>query len=500
MDQDRLSTSHILYMTRSSKLVAGGRSITGSALLISTGALFGQIVIVAATPIITRLYTPSEMGLYAVFVAFVGIFATPIALHYELAVPLPRRNSEAASVAILGIGVAVATSAVLGLLMILFQDQLLEITKAGALREFMWLVPIALVATGVMNVLTTWTIRNKAFQASAASKAAQGLGQTIPQVAAGMAHIGVGGLIAGQIAGILAAVGALGTAGVPRRNAKTRRPARTRLWIVAKKYRRFALITVWSSLGNSLASQVPVMMLASLFGAYVAGQFALSFRLLQLPLRLVGGSMSQVFFAHAAEANRSEGLGSLTSSTFRGLFAFGLPSFVLAACVAPEVFRLVFGNQWEDAGNYTRLLMPWILFSFISSVLSVLVSVLQRQGLELLLQGAYLIVVVVSLATGYIYGSPVVAMATLGGLGGIYFFCKICWLLSIAGAGLGANLMFCLGECLITVPIASGLLWYSGKWESDLNGAVAGVVSILVVHGWNYWGRDVYAMKVIKAQ
>lgn len=468
-------------------------------MLISTGALFGQVVIVAVTPIITRLYTPSEMGLYAVFVAFVGIFATPIALHYELAVPLPRRNSEASSVAVLGLVSAVMTSAVLGLVMFIFRDQLLGLTKAEALRGFMWLVPVGLVATGVMNVLTTWAIRKKVFKATAASKAAQGLGQSIPQVVAGMGHMGVGGLIAGQILGIFAAVGALTTAGVPRSTARTLRTAWMRLWIVARKYRRFALITVWSSLGNAFASQIPVMMLASLFGAYVAGQFALSFRLLQLPLRLVGNSISQVFFAHAADANHSESLASLTSATFRGLFAFGLPSFVLAACVAPEVFRMVFGDEWEDAGYYTQLLMPWILFSFISSVLSVLVSVLQRQGQELVLQVTYVIVVAVSLLAGYLYGSPVVAMATLGGLGGIYFFCKICWLLSITGAKVGANLSFCVRECVITAPIAAGLLWYSGIGLSDLKVSAAGILSLLLVHGWNYWGREVYAVKAAES-
>jgi lipopolysaccharide exporter len=462
--------------------------------MISAGAILGQGVIIASMPIVTRLYTPIEMGLYAVFVAFIGIFSTPIALHYELAVPLPKRDAEAARVAILGLLVSAVASAVLGLGIYAARDPLLALFNAGALRGFIWLVPLGLALSGGMNVLTTWAVRNKAFRASALANLAQGVGQSAPQVGAGLVHAGIGGLIAGQILGIVAACAALAGAGVPSVRQKTGRTVSVRLWVVARKYRRFALITVWSSLVNALAAQVPVIMLSSLFGAFAAGQFALSFRLLQIPSRLIGQSISRVFFAHAAEASRSGDLAALVSKIFRGIFSFGLPSFVLVACVAPAFFRVVFGNRWVDAGYFTQLLMPWVFFSFISGALGILVSVLQKQAEELALQVVYLVVVVFSLMFGYAYESPWAAMAALGILGGVYFCGKICWLLLIAGARVRSDLKFCLRECLITLPPAVGLLWLSRFVQSDILVTLSGALALILVHISNYQLRGVYSV------
>jgi O-antigen/teichoic acid export membrane protein len=46
---------------------------------------------------------------------------------------------------------------------------------------------------------------------------------------------------------------------------------------------------------------------------------------------------------------------------------------------AEELFSFVFGSQWSDAGVYVQYLSLWVFFVFISSPLSTLLIVLEKQ-------------------------------------------------------------------------------------------------------------------------
>lgn len=63
----------------------------------TTGA---QLLAVLAAPLLTRLYTPEDFGLLAVYASLLGLIAVIASLRYELAIPLPTDDTEAAAVAV----------------------------------------------------------------------------------------------------------------------------------------------------------------------------------------------------------------------------------------------------------------------------------------------------------------------------------------------------------------------------------------------------------------
>lgn len=461
----------------------------------SSGAITGQFVLAAATPLITRLFDPDQLGVYAVLAAIIGMFATVVGLHYELAVPLPASQARAVHVARLSLMAAGVMSVVVGTGLLAFGSNVLVLSNASELSNLLWVVPICLLLTGLINTLTTWAIRVRAFSGTAASKALQGLGQAGAQISGGVVHAGVSGLVAGQFGGLIFGVAPLLRAARPVFALKKYAWSTAWLIAVARKYRRFPLITTWSSLVNALGANLPVVMFSSLFGGYVAGQFALSFRLLQMPLRLVGQSVSQVFFSHAASAVRDRSLPSLAEGVYRGMVAFGLPSFVIGAAIAPQFFEVIFGRDWVDGGRYTQVLMPWMFFSFISNAFSVLVSVLGRQGSELGFQVLIVVVVSVSLLLGAWYQSAMIAASILGGLGGAALFAKVVWLLGIAGVPAKVHLRVLTTEGAIAIVLGAVVWWASSVLKDPIVVTVTGVAALLLVHGVNLWGRDVYVMR-----
>ena len=63
--------------------------------ILMTGTLIAQIIGYLLAPIITRIYTPAEMGEFGIFYRITLLITTIGTLRYELAIPLPKRDSHA---------------------------------------------------------------------------------------------------------------------------------------------------------------------------------------------------------------------------------------------------------------------------------------------------------------------------------------------------------------------------------------------------------------------
>lgn len=467
--------------------------------VVSGGAVVGQAALVIVTPVLTRLLSPEELGAYSLFAALVGVFAMIVALEYELAIPLPESDSKSMNVVSLAFWLVLCVSVSVGVVFVAFGDWLLPLFGGGVLKQYVLLIPLSLLCTGAVAVTGSWALRKGIFRLIALAKGLQGIGQAFGQLAGALLGLGVLGLILGQLAGQVSAFACLsrGMKGIGRPWLTTSFGS---LWIVAKEYRDFPLVTTWSVLINSLSVQLPVILVATFFGAGPAGLFALGFRVLQMPLRFLGSSISQVYFSMASKAHYARTLPEVTVRVYTALVAFSFPTFVLMAYVSPALFRLVFGLSWQDAGVYTQFLMPWIAMTFITAPLSVLVSVLQRQREELAYQCAYLVAVMCSMCAGYAVKSPSVAMLALGGTGSVILTCKLYWLLKISGSDLRVCGRVMLKESIVTLP-AAVVTWTANQLiDDDVFTIVLVTVALAGIHLCNMRLRNVYGLSATQGR
>ncbi|MCP4745136.1 MAG: oligosaccharide flippase family protein [Desulfobacteraceae bacterium] len=458
--------------------------------LVTGGSVLGQGIVILAMPFITRLYTPEQMGIYALFVSIFSIFSIIIALHYELAIPLPASDKDSLTILSLGIWVTLIFSIVIGIMAFICRSWIIYLTKAPQIGKYFILIPFSLMLSGAIILLTTWAIKKKAYNVTAVSKSAKGFGQVIPQLAGGYLGFGVTGLVVGQITGQVASLAALwrATKGY-RKKPETNLQS---LWEKARQYRKFAMITTCSSLINALSAHLPVIMLTSFFGADIAGLFALSYRALQMPMRFLGASISQVFFSMASEGYRSGNLANVTWKVFRAVFAFSLPTFFFIACLSPWLFKVAFGNQWEQAGVFTQLLAPWLLFSFITTPLSILVSVVQEQKKEFFFQIAYLACFLCSMIIGRMAGEAKMALGVLGVFGGTLLIVKTFWMLSISGIRFLKFFRFMCTEGLLNIVPFGGAFWMMQHIAAPEAGVALCSLIFLLIHFYNFKIRNLY--------
>ncbi len=433
-----------------------GRGRTRSVSILASGTVIGQAAVVMSSPLITRLYTPEDLGAFAIFGAALGITAALASLHYELAIPLPEKDDDAYNLALLS-GMVVVVLAAFMLPLTLNSDTIVSLLHVETLSDYFWLLPITFIVYGLVQVLTAWTIRKKLFTVSAKAKAAQGVMQVMPQIALGFAHVGVIGLLIGQLIGQFVSL-ALLVKNLKLRLPKSHGARFPEIKRLAYEYRRFPLYTSWSSLINVLCVQAPVMLLAYFFGATAAGFYALGSRVLQMPMRLIGQSISQVYFSIAADSHRD---GTLSANTFHiheKLVRLFMPVTIILAMIAPELFSIAFGPAWREAGVYSQLVIPWLLIGSVTGALGGLVSVLQQQTLELIFQVGYLGIVVASFLLGGFWGSVEWTLGLLGGLGGAYMLIKLAWFMKLTGNSLPKTVLVWATEALIVLPAIALLL------------------------------------------
>lgn len=465
---------------RAVHILPKGRFARGVTVL-AGGAALGQAVTVLASPILTRLYGPDDFGVMAVYVSLLSIFSVIASLRYQLAIPLPEKDEEAANVLALSLGIVLLMSAFVGVGVWFFAEQIIGWVNAPALRPYLWLLPVGMGMVGTYKVFNYWAVRKQAFARIARTKINQGLGSVFTQIGLGLLKLGPIGLLVGQIVGQAAGTTTLATLAW-KQDAKALKVVTPRgMCRMASRYRRFPLFSSWSGVLNTLSVQVPTLMLSFFFGSAITGLYALSHRVMSLPLQLIGQAIAQVFFPTAVEAHRKGSIATTTEAIFKRLVLIGIPALLLTGLAAPELFAVIFGKEWREAGIYAQWLTPWMFLVFVSSPLSMLPSVMEKQKQEACFHAVLLSSRVGALCMGGFLNTERGAIALFAGVSALCWFGFMLWNMRLSGNKVSHVLEIVFHETIAVVPLVLPLIVVKVFADRDLYvlGA-AGLSGVLV--------------------
>lgn len=451
--------------------------LLGPVLTLVGGTAAGQLVSLAARPVLTRLFTPEAFGVLGFYAAAVATLATAAAGRYEDAVPLPasRREADALWGLALGLGAAVSAATVV---VVPFRGPLAAALGRPEVAGLLALVPLGVLGTVWGRATEVWLGRADRFGAVSASRVAH-TAVTVPtQLGGGLLGGAAGALVGGHLAGRVAA-----TAVLIARALRVGRPSTGGWGALARRYRRFPAFSMPSGFLNTLSTQLPAFFLLAAFEPDVLGLYVLAFGTLAAPLHLVGTSVAQVFFQRAAEAHRDGTLAGLTETVFARLGALGLFPLAALAVAGPAAFAVVFGAEWRASGVYAALLAPWLYFVFVSSPLSSLFDVLERQPAELAFNAVGVAARVVALWAGGRTGSPLWAVGLFGAVSAALWLGHAALMLRWSGVRLGAAARAVARHAVVAAGPLAALAAVAAATESD-----AVVVAALVATGLAWLG------------
>jgi O-antigen/teichoic acid export membrane protein len=372
--------------------------------LLAGGTALGQVLSIAASPFLTRLYSPEDFGILSLYVSFLGIISVVAGLRYELAIPLPKTDEDARKLLVLSLLFVGMTSSLVLVLTVWLGPFLVRLTYMNALAPYLWLLPFGLLLVGSYQSFNYWAVREKAFGRIARTKMSQSLGAVLTQLSLGLLEFRPLGLLAGQLVGQAAGITTLSQSFFSRTTKIDY--GLSSLKAVALRYKNFPLYSAGSGLLNSAGLFLPALLLTPLYGPLIAGWLALGDRIIKLPLNLVGQSVAQVYLSEASSLARDNAprLLSLFRKASKQLLLLGCLLIIPAGILAPGLFALVFGESWRGAGVYVRLMIPFYILQLVVNPLSQTLNVLEKQAIQTLLDGLRVLLVILSLTLPYYLG------------------------------------------------------------------------------------------------
>jgi O-antigen/teichoic acid export membrane protein len=352
-----------------------------------TGTTLAQAIPIAISPVLTRLYSPEEFGRLALFIALAMIAGVLVTGRYELAIMLPRQDKDALHIAALAMVISFVVSAILFIIVLIFAQKIAALMGDAALAPWLYWVPASTLLLGLYQSFNYWSNRKAQYKRLVISRTAQSGSAALAQLGSGFASCGAVGLVGGQIFGQIIATGVHAHLFWREDQGLIRAMHPMRSLVLAKKYLDFPRYLIIAHGFNTASSQMPVLLLGVLFNTATAGFFSLTQRIMAAPMSLVAGALGDVFRQEASQAYAKQGqCKALYHKTFKRLLMISIVPFTIFFFVAPSLFTWVFGEQWRVAGEYAQILTPMALFKFITSPLSSMFMIAEKQKLDLIWQ------------------------------------------------------------------------------------------------------------------
>lgn len=377
---------------------------------ILVGTAVGQGVVIAISPLLTRLYTPADFGVLAIVTALASIVGAGATLGTDRALVVADSSAVPALVRA-GVTSALAVAATAAIVTWSLRDRLADRFVAPALAELWWLVPVSVLAVAVQRIGSAVLARQRAHRSIAIRNVAQGLGQTAWNLS--MAFAGPIGLVGGVAAGRFAAV--LGTSRL--RAPVVGSPARVSIGSALRLQRRFVLLSPWSAMLNVIGQQAPGLVIAAVHGSTLAGFVALTMRVLGSPVGMAADAVAQYAAgAFGVRIRSSDPVRSLLVRLVGRLLMIGVSAALVVVLLGPVTFGALFGPEWAVSGTYAQILVPAFAIQVAVSPVTQLLSMLGQQSVQLIWDAGRLVATTAAVLVPSLLGAPMaVVLGVLAG-------------------------------------------------------------------------------------
>lgn len=384
-------------------LTEKGASAPGSGMfrriaLLSSSATVAQLMLLAISPILSRMYVPADFAMFAFFQSALSVLSLALTLQFEQAITLPESKRDAETVRRLALRTA------LGLTLVMSAVGA-GLSWTGRLNG-LWLTPVLIcllpfcsLAEAYARTYRVDAVRDAAFRRMSVSRVLLSVGTGIGQIGCFLIGLKSVGLILGDGFGRWLSIVPflLGRREVvppapPSVSFATAEPvscgalgASRSMAELACEYRKFPFYLTPAAVLALLVNVAPALLLPGLYGEEFAGQFALANRSILLPFLVISQAVTHVYVSDASRMirNRESRLPELLRRTAAQLACIGGLLALGAALAGPFLFPVVFGSRWSVSGELVPLLAISGFAQFVGGPLNQVLILTREEGRKL---------------------------------------------------------------------------------------------------------------------
>jgi O-antigen/teichoic acid export membrane protein len=460
------------------------------------GNMLAQIITIAFVPVITRIYTPESFGQFSSMLAISVVLAAVSSLRYTAAIQLPHDSAKSDALTVLCTALVIAFSLIVTITIFVFDDDVIKYFSLQNQAYAIYFLPIMVLITGLKFVLDSWYLREEGFRVIAVSLVSGATCDRFVTIITGLTYTaGSIGLLVGKTSGLLLSIMTLSVTHKGRSLcAALEGVKRTEIQEVAKKYKQFPIYS-WSALVQQLTTQLPVILLGIVFSPAIVGYYALAKRILIMPGSIVGTSLSKSFYQKMSNDLRNgKDLRGPTLKLFKTMLLYIVIPVAVFSTVADDLFSLVFGDAWREAGIYIKAIAPMTVAIFIIRPLSVFFDLFEKQkeqsifNVVVLITGAAVLLTIGKYTDAY----TTILVFSLTSTAIIGYRCVL--LLGYAGIDYGVSIRLVLSY----VATGASITWLSYILQLTFGVHPAITASVIILTYTIYlYTVDPYAKKLI---
>lgn len=368
-----------------------------------TGTILSQLIPIAFTPILTRLFTPDDFGIFAFYLSIVVIICAFNSGKYEQSIPLVSSDEQADN---LFVGTLLIISSVTVILYIVtYFIWLQEITELNKIGNMIWLLPLSAALLSIYQALTYWHNRKSNFKKISKNLTFQSGINVIVSLIFGFLGSKSGLIYGDFFAKLFSSFNLFG---------KFEKID----WNLIKssyiKYIDSPKYLVPATLLNAVSKQLPIIVFGLLFLPKLIGFLLVAQRVFQSPIGIVSTSLSQVILNRMSnEFKENKNCKSTYNKAFLFLSLLPIPAAVIIYLFIDKLVILFFGAAWAELGLLIKILFPFYYIYFISGTLNIVLIAAGKKRVNLLMQVIYFISTILLILLCYVYKLDAIQAVTV---------------------------------------------------------------------------------------
>ena len=352
-------------------------------LKLSFSTVVASAVGLLTLPIITNIFSISDLGKYQLLVSIITMIGVVASLRYDMAIILPKEDAVALIMFKLSLLVLVGVTLVTAAVFYFFRYPLLTLLNAVELVNVALLIPAGVFFYGLLEIIKYGLVRKKKFSEFALVRVYQVSTTQFSAIGFGWFYPGFFTLVGCYIFGLLIASFFYIKKSMIMIQEKTAHSIKN----LAIQYKKFPLVNSSIVFLNTLSLEVPVFFLAKYFSMEMVGLYMLANRISVIPMSLFGTSVTKVYFQKATDTfnHKPEQLLNVYKKTVQRLAGIGLVPFLSIFLFAPFFMKLIFGNEWQFSGVIIQILAIGMFMQFTTSPISTTLTIMNKQEIALYL-------------------------------------------------------------------------------------------------------------------
>lgn len=349
-------------------------------LTLITGTTIAQLISIGISPILTRLYSPENFGIFALYLSIATLISTIATGRYELAIMLPKKNEYAINLVMLSIIVSFVVSLLSLLIIFIFNPIIIDLLKHPELADWIYLVPLTVFLTGLYQSFNYWNNRRKHYKQLAINNVIQSSTAAGTNIGMGLTGFEHAGLIVGQIVGQSLATYRLGKVIWHQDQTEIQKIKKITILALMKKYINFPKKSSIGAFFNVLSYQVEILLLSIYFSAHYLGLFYFVNKFVNLPKQFLSGSIWQVFLTNSGKSK--DVIFNAMVYKQKKIIKYTTFPVIFGLFIYPDAFVFIFGNDWKEALPFIPPLILAMHINFIVASFS-LFTLLNRPDAEM---------------------------------------------------------------------------------------------------------------------